>query len=177
MKNTKVVCVKVKEIRPLFDNLKDWSENSSNVYIGRKGIVFVNGERYPKKDSIWANPFKLSKESDRKTSLKKYEIYIREKIVSDGDVYDLFQLKGKNLGCWCKDSSLHESEQEACHGDVLVNLMDEYRYLKNSSEKKLYFSLKEYPEMEIHFKNGNVCGKMEGYSLKEMRGFLESYPT
>ena len=62
----KVVNVKVKYIRPAFQNLRKWCEEPNNVYIGRSGVVFVPSEsdstrkeRYPKRNSIWANPFKV----------------------------------------------------------------------------------------------------------------------
>ena len=62
------VCnVKVAFIRPLgFDNLKEWCESEENVYLGRKGVVFIKKddgtkERYPKQDSKWCNPFKVGK--------------------------------------------------------------------------------------------------------------------
>ena len=71
--NTLVCNVKVKNIRPEYDNLKEWMYNSDNVYIGRKGIVFIDGERFPKSDSIWANPFKINDEDDRNIVLKKYK--------------------------------------------------------------------------------------------------------
>jgi len=54
---TKVVNVKIQHIRPDYMNLKEWIKDENNVYIGRSGIVFIDGERYPKKTSIWANPF------------------------------------------------------------------------------------------------------------------------
>lgn len=116
---TKVVNVKVTNIRPEgYQNLKEWCDDPDNVYIGRKGIVFVDSTRFPKKDSIWANPFKISVEHDRKSVIKKYEKYIRKKLDRDEiSLEDLKRLKGKNLGCWCYP--------EKCHGDVLVKLIDE----------------------------------------------------
>lgn len=49
-----VVNVKVAYLRPKYQNLKEFCEGDDNVYVGRKGIVFINKERYTKKDSIWA---------------------------------------------------------------------------------------------------------------------------
>jgi hypothetical protein len=61
----------------------------STKYLYRsKGIVFINGARYPAKDSIWANPFKIGKDGpkgadskglfgDRTEVIQKYESYIR----------------------------------------------------------------------------------------------------
>jgi len=116
---SKVVNVSVKFIRPQYKDLKDWTLNENNVYIGRGGIVFIkNGdkkERFPKRDSIWANPFKVG--DDRKTCLEKYEEYIREKLKNPEMVDELKKLKGKQLGCWCKPQS--------CHGDILLKLIYE----------------------------------------------------
>ena len=53
--------VKVKNIRPNYDRLQDWMLNPNREYIGRCGVVFINKERYPKKLSQWANPFKVKK--------------------------------------------------------------------------------------------------------------------
>jgi len=109
---TKVVNVKVAHIRPAYENLKEWMDDEKNVYIGRRGVVFVNKERFPKKDSIWANPYKIGKDGDRKEVLEKYEAYIRNKIEEEGLQNELKKLSGKNLGCWCYP--------EKCHGDILV---------------------------------------------------------
>jgi len=108
-----VVNVKVKFIRPRYANLKQWCEDPANVYIGRRGVVFCDGERYPKANSIWANPFKL-KQYSRRESLRLYEEYIENKINTD-PLYNLTQLDGKNLGCWC--------HPESCHGDILIEKM------------------------------------------------------
>ena len=122
----KVVNVKVKYIRPQYKNLREWIEDPNNVYIGRKGIVFVETdqgkERFPKQDSIWANPFKLKKgatKKDRLLSIKAYKKYIVEKLEKGEITYaQLKKLKGKNLGCWCK------GDYNECHGDVLVELLE-----------------------------------------------------
>ena len=123
---TTVCNVKVSFIRPKgFDNLKLWCEDDNNVYIGRRGIVFIKNEesggkeRYPTRDSKWANPFKLGKGKNamsREESIEKYEEYICQKIQEDPETYNLSELKGKNLGCWCCP--------EKCHGEVLKKLVE-----------------------------------------------------
>jgi len=133
---TKVVNCKVKYIRPLgFNNLKEWCENENNIYIGRKGIVFVdtdrideNGknikERYPKCNSIFANPFKVKKNQDnRKQTVGDYEEYIIKKIENENLFEELLSLEGKNLGCWCKEPD----KRVGCHGDVLLKLLKNYK--------------------------------------------------
>lgn len=116
-----IVNVKVKYIRPEYQNLKMWMIDPQNVYIGRKGIVFIkdefgNSERFPKKDSIWANPFKIDKNHNREKVLELYEAYIIDKIENEKLYDQLSQLEGKNLGCWCYP--------EPCHGDILKKLIN-----------------------------------------------------
>lgn len=124
---TKVVSVKVGDIRPRYKNLEDWTNDPENVYIARKGVVFIEKDgvknRFPKTDSIWANPYKISKKIDRDTCIYMYRTYITEKL-NKGDISldELLKLKGKTLGCWCKDGG----EDIPCHGDVIVDLIDNY---------------------------------------------------
>lgn len=119
---TKVVNVKVGYIRPKYDNLKQWTDDPNNVYIARRGVVFINDngakKRYPEKDSIWSNPFKIDKDGTREEVIAKYRRYIINKIHNENLFDKLSKLKGKNLGCWCKP--------ESCHGDVLVELIEHY---------------------------------------------------
>ena len=115
---TTVVNCKVKYIRPKYSDLKHWMSNPDNVYIGRSKILVIDGERYPKTSSIWANPFKITDTLDREQCISKYEEYIRKKISDNPTlVPELLALKGKTLGCWCKP--------EKCHGDVLIKLIEE----------------------------------------------------
>lgn len=115
---TKVVCVKVNQIRPQYQNLKEWMNDPLNVYIGRRGIVFIDNVRFPKEDSIWANPYKVGRDGTREEVIAKYKNHITHLISSNQITKDqLLSLKGKILGCWCKP--------EPCHGDVLVELITE----------------------------------------------------
>jgi hypothetical protein len=111
-----VVNCKVSYIRPKYDNLEEWMKDSDNVYIGRGGVVFINGKRFPNKSSEFCNPFKEGTLEER---LSKYREYITEKLDKDQMlVRKLMWLKGKNLGCWCKPN--------ACHGDILLELIQKY---------------------------------------------------
>lgn len=109
---SKVVDVKVGSIRPMYKDLKEWCADPNNVYIGRRGVVFIDGERYPKVDSPWHNPFKIGKDGDRREVLKKYKEYIIKKLPD----MDIDSIRNKTLGCWCSP--------EPCHGDVLLELLE-----------------------------------------------------
>ena len=102
---TTTVCnVKVKYIRPQYTNLKDWTSDINNVYIGRGGVVFVDGVRFPAKASEWANPFAIGKDGNRATVLQKFDKYVTDKLESDNSMQErLKTLRNKRLGCWCVD--------------------------------------------------------------------------
>jgi hypothetical protein len=112
--STTVVNVKVAHIRPRYQNLKEWCSDPNNIYIGRGGIVFVDGERYPKTSSKWANPYKVGKDGTIDEVVEKFKKHI-DALIEKGEV-DPVELKGKTLGCWCKPGK--------CHGDYLVQLAE-----------------------------------------------------
>jgi hypothetical protein len=125
---TRIVNVRVAHIRPDFNNLSEWMDDPDHVYIGRKGVVFIDGVRFPKEDSIWANPYKKKERKggkavedvDVEEVVDRYERYIIDRLDRDPDLVDqLLELEGKTLGCWCKPKS--------CHGDVLIRLIEQYR--------------------------------------------------
>ena len=107
---TTVVNIKVKYIRPEYQDLKEWCSDPNNVYIGRKRIVFIDGERYPKCDSLFANPYK------GENAIEKYRDYLLRSM-KNGDITeeDVRSLRGKKLGCWCKP--------DRCHGDVILDVL------------------------------------------------------
>ena len=81
---------------------------SYDVYIGR--------------GSKWGNPYSFKKGTkakyvveSRETAIEAYRNYILNKPEL---LKDLHELKGKTLGCFCKP--------KACHGDVLVELVEKY---------------------------------------------------
>lgn len=121
--STTVSCVKVNHIRPTYSDLRMWMNDVKNLYIARKGVVFVTNldgskMRYPPTDSLWANPFKISNTCPRNQAVEQYENYIRYKIQCDPYTYNLNILIGKNLGCWCEPGEL-------CHGHILLKLLKE----------------------------------------------------
>ena len=119
-KQTKVINVNVKNIRPQYNNLHQWIlDKESNVYIGRGKVIFIDGIKYPLEDSIWANPYKITDTQSKEQVLKLYREYIEKKLESNHFLIDnLIKLKGKKLGCWCKP--------DCCHGDILLEMLDKY---------------------------------------------------
>jgi hypothetical protein len=113
-----VVNVSVKYIRPDYENLEEWMNDDDNEYIARKGIVFINGKRFPAHDSMWANPYKINADNDRETVIELYEKYLRNLLKNEKILKKFLKLKGKTLGCWCKP--------EACHGDIILKLLKKY---------------------------------------------------
>jgi len=104
-------------IRPL--RLKEWLLDPQHVYIAHRKCIFIDGEQYPKTDSIWANPFKIGRDGTREEVVCAYESLIRDRIQADPLLLSqLLSLKGKVLGCWCAP--------ELCHGDALLRLIDEF---------------------------------------------------
>lgn len=118
-----------------YNNLKNWCEDDRNVYIGRGGIVFCkdfngNKERFPKQDSIWANPYKPKDFPNIHLCLTAYYHYILNKIHNENLWNELHSLKGKYLGCWCVGDKLLSptlnSNEWICHGQVLMYLVNFY---------------------------------------------------
>lgn len=79
-----------------------------DVYIGRSGKGM---------QSIWGNPFSV-KEYGLGVCIEMYRNYILERLDNEPELLlELKKLKGKRLGCFCKPN--------ACHGDVLVSIIEE----------------------------------------------------
>lgn len=75
-----------------------------DVYIGR--------------GSKWGNPFEIGKHGNREEVVAKYEKYLMDQIECGNITKSDFEsLRGKRLGCFCKP--------KLCHGDVILQFMDE----------------------------------------------------
>ena len=72
-----------------------------DIYIGRP--------------SKWGNPFEIGKDGNRQQVIDKFRNYI----LNSELLYDIMELDGKILGCWCSP--------KACHGDVLVEIIEEIK--------------------------------------------------
>ena len=81
-----------------------------NIRFHDKGANY----QYIGRPSKWGNPYSIGKDGDRAEVIEKYRKYI---LNSPELMKALPELKGKELGCWCFPL--------ACHGDVLVELVEE----------------------------------------------------
>lgn len=99
--------------------MNDWNSRAETwlvpdiVYIGREN------QAYHLKASPFANPFPVKREkgeteaSARRRSIEQYRDYIGRR---PDLLAQLWTLRGKKLACWCYPL--------ACHGDVLVELLN-----------------------------------------------------
>lgn len=116
---TKTQSVKVSKLRKVYGNdinLHKWLLNPQNVYVGRRGRIFIDGEIFYYPGSQWANPFKRS-DYTLEESLKLYRNHLEEKGLLTYD--KLIELKGKTLGCFCETASTTPSNKLDCHTKVL----------------------------------------------------------
>ena len=83
-----------------------------DVYIGRANKSIGEPE------SIFHNPFPISKVHTREEVIRMYEWHIL-KLMDESKEFaeELLKLKYKRLGCWCAP--------KPCHGDVLVKILEE----------------------------------------------------
>jgi hypothetical protein len=98
-------------------NLKDRPLPAFDVYIGDRRAPFMSptGEYMPRSD--WYNPFNKAYRRDAITREESIAMY-REYLLSRPDLLErLPELEGKTLACWCKP--------DACHGDVLLELLQD----------------------------------------------------
>lgn len=87
------------------------------VYIGRVNYKM----RLP--ESPLSNPYRITSKQDRAAVIAKFEWYM------DANRYllrHLPDLRGKPLACWCRHDGEPKTPENACHGDVLIDLLDRY---------------------------------------------------
>jgi hypothetical protein len=86
-------------------NKRNHTPTDNDVYIGR--------------GSKWGNPYKIQGDETRGVVISRYTILMHERLTGDNSdkwKEDLAKLRGKTLVCYCAPL--------ACHGDVLVTLLE-----------------------------------------------------
>ena len=103
-----------------FSSFKEWCDTPNHIYIGPNIRKYLKD--YSKKDSLWCNPFR-NYDLTKSQSNEFFETFVRSNPFM---ILQLEQLESKVLGCWCR------TDQETCHGDILVKLYEEFVEKKNS---------------------------------------------
>jgi len=84
------------------------------VYVGRRNRWAGCAE------SPFANPFVIGRDGTREEVVAKYRTYIagRPDLLAQAQT-----LRGKPLACWCRRDGEARTDDNACHADVLVELV------------------------------------------------------
>lgn len=100
-------------IRKKMDSTGYYPSIADYVYIGRNNRI--PGER------DWGNPFVIGADGTRAQVIIKYRRWLLGRLRrSESLRRDLEALRGNVLGCYCKPL--------ACHGDVLIELLEEKKW-------------------------------------------------
>ena len=126
---TKTQSIKVKHLRKTYGSkmdLKKWLEDPNNVYVGRNGRIFIDGEIFHYPRSKWANPNAMEKgnkptKKDYDENFKKYVSHLRKSGLLTKEHLD--ELRGKTLGCFCDTASTTDASCMDCHTKVLLDLL------------------------------------------------------
>ena len=115
---TNVTCIKVANLRKSgIPDLRTWLEDPNNVYTGRRGRIFIDKVIFHYPGSKWQNPYKLDK-----YSIKESLAFYINHLFSSGLIYDIEELRGKNLGCFCSEQCSGGSP--TCHAQVLADILN-----------------------------------------------------
>lgn len=97
-----------------------------DVYIGRA----------PGEKGKWGNPFSHKegttakyKTKSRKEAVEAYRDYI---LNGEGKhlLEDLHELEGKTLGCWCGNFTIQDKNNLQCHGQILLEILEQRKQTK-----------------------------------------------
>lgn len=178
-KTTRSVCIKVKNLRSKgFNSLKEWLANENNVYTGRRGRIFIDKQIFHYPQSKWHNPFTIKDVPDIKENLRRYKEYL----LSSELIYDIEELRGKNLGCFCEN----EGDDYVCHTHVLLELLNESFNLTKrilvcgsrdyDNYPKIYNTLKSYmtlSSLDSMYKVVVIEGECKGADLLAKKAALK----
>ena len=90
-------------------NRKNWKEEGV-VYIGR--------------GSMFGNPYKIGKDSNRDQVIEKYFQYFISNYIHDGAFgAAILELRDKTLGCYCRPKDGFQGKV-MCHGQIIAAYLD-----------------------------------------------------
>lgn len=111
MPGRKTTVVNFRDVQDHWDQKTATWDDARFLYIGRRGYV----HNLPA--SRWCNPYPMENEADRAAVIAAYRQYITQQLAQYPERYNLDELRGKTLVCWCAP--------KPCHGDVLLELLGE----------------------------------------------------
>src|SRR5688500_12470541 len=90
-----------------------------------EGAVYIGRENRSKRleESLYANPFKIGRDGTRDEVIDAYRLYIYQQWTL---LSWLPKLRGKPLACWCRHDGRKKTAATACHGDVLLEILEIY---------------------------------------------------
>lgn len=108
---------------PFVIHVSELADYPDAVYIGRAVPVRKLAR------SKWANPYKIGKHGSgltftRRDVIRSFRCWMSAHPSSPSHD-ELSELTGKPLACWCRKSDEERTDDNACHGDVLVELWKE----------------------------------------------------
>lgn len=104
-------------------HVDDMPTNPDAVYIGR-----AVPRRGLKKHRL-ANPYRIGPDGDRGEVVGLYRRRLQHwlRVSPITTTAMLREIAGKPLACWCRHDGEERTPDNACHGDVLVDLIRELR--------------------------------------------------
>lgn len=90
-------------------NMRKSSPDTALIQWAKQNGLFVRIDRRSK----WGNPFAIPQHGDRDEVCDRFDDLLH------GKEFDISELKGKVLGCWCHPCR--------CHGDTLARIANECR--------------------------------------------------
>ena len=102
-------------------HVDDMANHPDAIYIGRAV------SRRKLKATRWANPYHIGKDGDRAEVIAKYRKRVDKQMRTGpaSTTHSLRKLAGKPLACWCRHDGEERTDDNVCHGDVLVELIEE----------------------------------------------------
>jgi hypothetical protein len=93
------------------------------------GAVYI-GRAHPRRKlraSTWHSPFPLGNGTRINVRVRAVALY-RDSLTTIGTatLSQLPELRDKPLACWCRHDGEERTDANACHGDVLVELLERY---------------------------------------------------
>jgi|SRR3989304_2107418 len=136
------------------------------VINSKKEKIFTH---YIGRGSIFGNPYKIGRDGDRETVIKKYEKYARKNKVLMESIQGLPE--NAILGCFCKP--------KMCHGDVIIKLYKErfkVTILQSESGANIHYRVGEFHHLDNVYHFIGVfpfdCYEYEGEGVRIVKEFF-----